>query len=172
MARLRDMVKDKLLERMDFGGNPPHIEYALTERGRVLLPLVEALRVWAKLWTVINVKIARSIWDFTAKLARKCFLTSEPEALSTTGVRYRDGGNGTISFCFKCSKQDGENERVAKQAEQGARRPAFSIPSRVQWKVFATSDHAEIQRTRSFAKADIRVCIRASHHSVCYEITR
>jgi DNA-binding HxlR family transcriptional regulator len=44
VARLRDMVKDKLVERMDFGGNPPHIEYALTERGRVLLPLVEALR--------------------------------------------------------------------------------------------------------------------------------
>lgn len=45
VARLRDMVKDKLLERTDFGGNPPHIEYALTERGRVLLPLVDALRL-------------------------------------------------------------------------------------------------------------------------------
>lgn len=45
VARLRDMVKDKLVERTDFGGNPPHIEYALTERGRVLLPLVDALRV-------------------------------------------------------------------------------------------------------------------------------
>lgn len=45
LARLRDMVKDKLVERTDYGGNPPHIEYALTERGRVLLPLVDALRV-------------------------------------------------------------------------------------------------------------------------------
>ncbi|HEX9422050.1 MAG TPA: helix-turn-helix domain-containing protein [Pyrinomonadaceae bacterium] len=45
VARLRDMVKDNLIERTDFGGNPPHIEYALTERGRVLLPLVDALRV-------------------------------------------------------------------------------------------------------------------------------
>ena len=45
VARLRDMVKDKLVDRTDYGGNPPHIEYALTERGRVLLPLVEALRV-------------------------------------------------------------------------------------------------------------------------------
>ena len=45
VARLRDMVKDKLVERIDFGGNPPHIEYELTERGRVLLPLVDALRV-------------------------------------------------------------------------------------------------------------------------------
>jgi hypothetical protein len=39
------MEKDQLLERTDFGGNPPHIEYALTERGRLLLPLVDALRV-------------------------------------------------------------------------------------------------------------------------------
>ena len=44
VARLRDMEKDKLLERKDFGGNPPHIEYALTERGRLLLPLLAALR--------------------------------------------------------------------------------------------------------------------------------
>ena len=44
VGRLRDMVKDRLLERTDFGGNPPHIEYALTDRGRVLLPLLEVLR--------------------------------------------------------------------------------------------------------------------------------
>lgn len=44
VGRLRDMVKDKLLERTDFGGNPPHIEYGLTERGRLLVPLLDALR--------------------------------------------------------------------------------------------------------------------------------
>jgi DNA-binding HxlR family transcriptional regulator len=45
VARLRDMVKDKLIKRTDFGGNPPHIEYSLTDRGQVLLPLVDALRL-------------------------------------------------------------------------------------------------------------------------------
>ena len=44
VGRLRDMEKDRLVERTDFGGNPPHIEYALTERGRLLLPLLESLR--------------------------------------------------------------------------------------------------------------------------------
>ena len=44
VGRLRDMVKDRLLERTDFGGNPPHIEYALTERAQVLVPLLDALR--------------------------------------------------------------------------------------------------------------------------------
>jgi DNA-binding HxlR family transcriptional regulator len=44
VARLRDMEQDNFVERTDFGGNPPHIEYALTERGRLLLPLLESLR--------------------------------------------------------------------------------------------------------------------------------
>ena len=44
VGRLRDMEKDQLVRRKDFGGNPPHIEYELTERGRLLLPLVDALR--------------------------------------------------------------------------------------------------------------------------------
>ena len=44
VGRLRDMEKDSFIERTDFGGNPPHIEYALTERGRRLLPLLESLR--------------------------------------------------------------------------------------------------------------------------------
>ena len=42
--RLQDLVKDRVLDRTDFGGNPPHIEYALTKRGRLLLPLLDALR--------------------------------------------------------------------------------------------------------------------------------
>src|ERR1041384_7695815 len=44
VGRLRDMKKDRLVERTDFGGTPPHIEYALTERGMLLLPLLESLR--------------------------------------------------------------------------------------------------------------------------------
>jgi DNA-binding HxlR family transcriptional regulator len=44
VGRLRDMEKDDLVSRTDFGGNPPHIEYSLTERGRLLLPLLESLR--------------------------------------------------------------------------------------------------------------------------------
>jgi DNA-binding HxlR family transcriptional regulator len=44
VQRLRDMEHDRLIDRTDFGGNPPHIEYALTERGMLLLPLLESLR--------------------------------------------------------------------------------------------------------------------------------
>ena len=44
MDRLRDMERDALIERRDFGGSPPHVEYVLTERGRLLTPLLDALR--------------------------------------------------------------------------------------------------------------------------------
>jgi hypothetical protein len=38
------MERDSLIERRDFGGSPPHVEYILTERGRLLLPFLDALR--------------------------------------------------------------------------------------------------------------------------------
>lgn len=44
VERLRDMERDALVERHDYGGSPPRVEYALTERGRLLLPCLDALR--------------------------------------------------------------------------------------------------------------------------------
>ena len=44
MDRLRDMEHDALIERRDLGGSPPHVEYVLTERGRLLTPVLDALR--------------------------------------------------------------------------------------------------------------------------------
>ena len=45
VGRLRDMERDGLVERRDYGGSPPHVEYALTVRGRRLLPFLDALRL-------------------------------------------------------------------------------------------------------------------------------
>jgi len=44
VGRLRDMENDQFIVRKGFGGNPPHVEYSLTERGRLLLPFVDTLR--------------------------------------------------------------------------------------------------------------------------------
>lgn len=44
VGRLRDMERDQLVERRDYGGSPPRVEYALTERGQLLVPLLDALR--------------------------------------------------------------------------------------------------------------------------------
>ena len=43
MARLKDMEQDALIERYELSASPPHVEYALTKRGRLMLPVVESL---------------------------------------------------------------------------------------------------------------------------------
>lgn len=44
VGRLREMERDRFVERHERGGTPPHVEYVLTARGRMLLPVVETLR--------------------------------------------------------------------------------------------------------------------------------
>jgi DNA-binding HxlR family transcriptional regulator len=44
VERLRGMEQDGFVERRRLGGSPPHVEYVLTERGRLLLPALETLR--------------------------------------------------------------------------------------------------------------------------------
>ena len=44
VARLRDMERDRFVERREFAGSHPHVEYSLTERGRLLLPVIDSLR--------------------------------------------------------------------------------------------------------------------------------
>ena len=43
MGRLREMEKDELIVRNNYGGLPRRVEYELTERGRRLIPLLDAL---------------------------------------------------------------------------------------------------------------------------------
>lgn len=43
MGRLREMEQDELILRNNYGGLPRRVEYELTERGRKLMPLLQAL---------------------------------------------------------------------------------------------------------------------------------
>jgi len=79
VARLRDMVKDNLIERTDYGGNPPHIEYNLTERGRVLLPLVAALRVVGQTLDCNQCEDRRKHSGFYCEACPKNYSAPEPE---------------------------------------------------------------------------------------------
>ncbi|MFD8594850.1 winged helix-turn-helix transcriptional regulator [Kitasatospora sp. NPDC059646] len=45
---LRAMERDRWLTRTDHGGNPPHVEYALTGTGRSLIPVLDAACTWAR----------------------------------------------------------------------------------------------------------------------------
>ena len=44
LGRLRDMERDAFVERRSLGGSPPCVEYRLTGRGRLLVPVLDALR--------------------------------------------------------------------------------------------------------------------------------
>ena len=44
LGRVRDMEKDGLIARSIYGGNARHIQYELTDKGRLLLPLLDSLR--------------------------------------------------------------------------------------------------------------------------------
>jgi DNA-binding HxlR family transcriptional regulator len=47
--RLRDLEAAGLVERTVIPSSPPTVEYRLTERGRQLAPLIEAMREYAQL---------------------------------------------------------------------------------------------------------------------------
>lgn len=44
--RLRELEADGLVCRRDLGANPPHVEYELTDEGRSLAPVLQALYDW------------------------------------------------------------------------------------------------------------------------------
>ena len=96
VARLRDMVKDKLVERTDYGGNPPHIEYELTERGRVLLPLVEALRVVGQTMDCNQCEDRKKHMGFYCEACPRNFRTPEPEVFERPVPRRRPQRDDSI----------------------------------------------------------------------------
>lgn len=59
---LRALERDGLVERHDFGGMPPHVEYALTDLGRTLTEPLAALGAWAQ-EHIVQVQAARDTYD-------------------------------------------------------------------------------------------------------------
>ena len=48
--RLRSLEDEGILERKTFPEVPPRVEYALTEKGRALVPIVESMRAYGTEW--------------------------------------------------------------------------------------------------------------------------
>jgi len=48
--RLRELEHAGVVERQTFPEVPPRVEYALTEKGRALLPLIEDMRSFGEQW--------------------------------------------------------------------------------------------------------------------------
>jgi DNA-binding HxlR family transcriptional regulator len=49
-GRLRELEVKGIISRKSYAEIPPRVEYALTEKGRDVLPVIEALRVYGSRW--------------------------------------------------------------------------------------------------------------------------
>lgn len=49
-SSLNSMIKDGIVERIDFQEVPPHVEYQLTPLGKTLLPVIESMKQWGKFY--------------------------------------------------------------------------------------------------------------------------
>jgi DNA-binding HxlR family transcriptional regulator len=47
---IRDLAEEGVLERTTFPEVPPRVEYALTEKGRALVPIIESMREYGTEW--------------------------------------------------------------------------------------------------------------------------
>src|SRR5213080_4358438 len=48
--RLRALEEEGIVERRTYPEVPPRVEYALTEKGRALVPLIEDMRKYGRRW--------------------------------------------------------------------------------------------------------------------------
>jgi DNA-binding HxlR family transcriptional regulator len=52
--RLRALEEEAIVERQTFPEVPPRVEYALTEKGRALVPLIEDMRTYGRQWLGVD----------------------------------------------------------------------------------------------------------------------
>ncbi len=48
--RLRALEEEGIVARHSYGEVPPRVEYALTEKGLALLPIIDGMRDYGRLW--------------------------------------------------------------------------------------------------------------------------
>jgi DNA-binding HxlR family transcriptional regulator len=48
--RLRALEDEGIVQRATFGEVPPRVEYALTDKGRALLPIIDGMRTYGEQW--------------------------------------------------------------------------------------------------------------------------
>src|SRR5579859_2553334 len=51
-ARLRELEDKRLVSRRSFNEIPPRVEYTLTDKGRDVLPVIDALRSYGARWCI------------------------------------------------------------------------------------------------------------------------
>ena len=69
--RLRALEEEGIVERQTFPEVPPRVEYALTEKGRALVPIIESMRTYGAEWLGAS---------------GSCGESAEPSALATSAA--------------------------------------------------------------------------------------
>jgi DNA-binding HxlR family transcriptional regulator len=58
--RLRALEEEAIVERSTFPAVPPRVEYALTEKGRALIPIIDGMREYGERWLAADCATAPS----------------------------------------------------------------------------------------------------------------
>ena len=61
--RLRDLETEGVVSREVFVGSPVRVEYALTEKGRALAPVLDAIEMWSHDWIPLADGVAAPAGD-------------------------------------------------------------------------------------------------------------
>jgi DNA-binding HxlR family transcriptional regulator len=64
--RLRALEEEGIVVRQTFPEVPPRVEYALTEKGRALVPLIEDMRTYGRRWLAEDAGCGAELADETA----------------------------------------------------------------------------------------------------------
>ena len=56
--RLRALEDEKIVTRQSYPESPPRVEYALTEKGEALLPIIEEMRRFGHSWLVEDAAVS------------------------------------------------------------------------------------------------------------------
>ncbi|MCR6642537.1 MAG: helix-turn-helix transcriptional regulator [Sporocytophaga sp.] len=60
-TQLRELEQDGLIDRVIYPEIPPRVEYFLTQKGKALIPIMDALKLWADDFLIKDVSTSESV---------------------------------------------------------------------------------------------------------------
>ena len=129
--RLRALEEEGIVERHTFPEVPPRVEYALTEKGRALLPIIDDMRAYGEGWLGARVRRARRS-SRPRRRSPALAAADRVDAATAAAPGRSAGGEGEVSrthaFCGS-SLRSGRPQRVRPSGGRTCCRPT-SPPAR------------------------------------------